>query len=89
MDIVSEYGDIEWSKIPDPYLFLNIQVDRETGERCGAGGTFQVVSIIDHDDNDLSYIVDQGRHYLSFDELISDISKAVKISKDNIEWEEV
>ena len=89
MDIVSEYGDIEWSKVPDPYLFLNIQVDRETGERCGAGGTFQVVSIEDHDDNDLTYLVDQGRHYLSFDELISDISKSIKISKSSIEWEEV
>lgn len=38
-------------------------LDRETSERVGAGGTFQVVSLKDDDDNDLSDLVDSGRHF--------------------------
>ena len=50
-------------------------LDRETGERAGAGGTFQVVSLEDDEGNDLTELVDQGTHFHSIDELKLAIAK--------------
>ena len=44
-------------------------LDRETSEGAGAGGTFQVVSLEDDEGNDLTALVDQGKHFHSIDEL--------------------
>ena len=52
--------------------------DFETGERTGAGGTFQVISLEDAergaDRTDL--IRDPGRHYFRFEELREDWAEA-------------
>jgi type I restriction enzyme, S subunit len=44
-------------------------LDRETSEGTGVGGTFQVVSLIDDEGNDLTYLIDLDRHFTSMDEL--------------------
>jgi hypothetical protein len=37
---------------------LDVEVDRETGERVGAGETFQVIGLTDQKGNDLTDLVD-------------------------------
>ena len=44
-------------------------LDRETGERAGAGDRFQVVSLIDDEGNDLTFLIDLDRYFRSMDEL--------------------
>jgi hypothetical protein len=39
-------------------LAIKAVVDRETSERVGAGGTFQVVGLEDDEGNDLTHLVD-------------------------------
>jgi type I restriction enzyme S subunit len=48
---------------------ITAELDRETGESAGAGGTFQVVGLEDDEGNDLTELVDQGTHFHSIDEL--------------------
>ena len=43
-------------------------LDHETSEQ-GAGGTFQVVSLIDDEGNDLTFLIDLDRYFRSMDEL--------------------
>jgi hypothetical protein len=42
---------------------ITAQLDRETSERAGAGGTFQVVKLEDDEGNNLTSWVDQGTHF--------------------------
>ena len=51
------------------------ELDRETGERAGAVGTFQVVGLEDDQGNDLTDLVDQGAHFHNIDELKQAIIK--------------
>ena len=44
-------------------------LDRETSEQAGVGGTFQVVSLIDEEGNDLTFLIDLDRYFRSMDEL--------------------
>src|ERR1700680_2926029 len=44
---------------------INAQLDWEMGERAGAGATFQVIELKDDEENDLTDLVDQGRHFHS------------------------
>ena len=52
---------------------LYIEEDRETAERCGASGTFQVITAVlsmnDGTELDVTDNVDQGRHFFSQDEV--------------------
>jgi trehalose/maltose hydrolase-like predicted phosphorylase len=48
---------------------ITAELDHETGERAGAGGTFQVVGLEDDEGNDLTALVDQGVHFHSIAEL--------------------
>jgi hypothetical protein len=48
---------------------IKAQLDWEMGERAGAGGTFQVIELKDDEENDLTDLVDQGRHFHSIAEL--------------------
>ena len=48
---------------------ITVQLDRETSERAGAGGTFQVITIEDDEGNNLTSWVDQGRHFHDLEEL--------------------
>ena len=48
---------------------ITAQLDHETGEGAGAGGTFQVINLEDDEGNDLTALVDQGAHFHNIDEL--------------------
>lgn len=72
----------------EQFYFL-VHLDYETSERAGAGGMFQVISIEDDEGKDFTYLVDQGFHYSSLDELGEDIASALKVSLHQIELEEV
>lgn len=55
---------------------LKISCDYETGERAGAGGTFQVIRIIaetDDGDIDITKDVDQGQHYWTLKEVADNL----------------
>ncbi len=62
-------------------IYVFIHPDYETGDRCGAGG-FQVCSVEDEEGKDLTNFVDQGRHYFSLEEVLSDLSEQMKIVVD-------
>lgn len=72
----------------EQFYFL-VHLDYETSERARAGGMFQVISIEDDEGKDFTYLVDQGFHYSSLDELGEDIASALKVSLHQIELEEV
>ena len=71
----------------DLFHFL-VNLDYETSESAGASGMFQLISIKDEEGKDFTHLVDQGRHYLSLDELGEDIASALKVSANQIELEE-
>jgi hypothetical protein len=48
---------------------ITAQLDHETGEGAGAGGTFQVINLEDDEQKDLTALVDQGVHFHNIDEL--------------------
>lgn len=75
-----------WSpQAPNGELYLNIMLDYETGERCGAGG-FQVISIEnDETGEDLTKLIDVGHHYFDIEDLKSDISTKTGINSTLIE----
>lgn len=55
---------------------ITIYVDYETSERAGAGGCFQVISIIQEVDGvekDITGSIDLGYHYQNGKDVISDL----------------
>lgn len=62
-------------------IYVYIHPDYETGERCGAGG-FQICSIEDRNGKDLTKLVDQGQHYFSIEEVLSDLAEKLKTEVD-------
>ena len=70
-------------------MLVTVEKDWETGERAGAGGTYQVVSVTSEDGRDSTSHVDQGKHYSSNDELADDLSEAlgtpVEIEEDDLD----
>ncbi len=69
-----------------------VHQDWETGEQAGASGMFQVIDLQEINDSesiDRTYLINQGNHYHSLDELTKDISIATGISVDEITIEEV
>jgi len=89
----------EYSRIADLQNIRNIlspvnyyftaQLDHETSEHAGAGGMFQVISIEDDDEKDFTYLVDQGKHYGSLEELKIDIASALKVETHQVDLEAV
>lgn len=71
------------------HYHFEVHLDYETSERAGAGGMFQVISLEDEDGKDFTRLVDQGRHYVSLDELKADIARALKVGAGQIELEDV
>jgi hypothetical protein len=67
-------------------MHYSVNIDRETGERAGAGGTFQVESIFDENGNDVTEAlgVDVGHHYFEKSELVADIAKVKGVSEDEL-----
>ncbi len=58
-------------------MIITADLDYETSEQAGAGGTFQVVALWDEDENELTEHVDQGHHYASTLELEKDLAVAL------------
>jgi type I restriction enzyme, S subunit len=60
-------------------------LDHEASETAGAGGTFQVVSLIDDDGNDLTDLIDEGTYFDSMDQLrqaiLKEISKRLTVDE--------
>jgi type I restriction enzyme S subunit len=60
-------------------------LDRETSERAGEGGRFQVVSLIDDEGNDLTFLIDLDRYFRNVDELkqriLQQISKHLTVEE--------
>ena len=56
---------------------IEAELDRETGQQTGADGTFQVIGLEDDEGNDLTDLVDQGRHFNNMDELKQAILKSI------------
>jgi hypothetical protein len=56
---------------------IEAELDRETGESAGVGGTFQVVGLTDDEENDLTDLIDQGRHFNNMEELKQAILKSI------------
>jgi hypothetical protein len=44
-------------------------LDREAGERAAGERFFQIVSLIDDEGNDLTFLIDLDRYFRSMDEL--------------------
>jgi type I restriction enzyme S subunit len=64
----------------------SINLDRETSERAGAGGHFQVVSIEDASGNDLTdELVDVGTHFPSLDAVQETIAAKIGLPASDIE----
>ncbi|QTH44008.1 hypothetical protein J4772_06275 [Cohnella sp. LGH] len=65
---------------------FKFNLDWETSERAGAGGMFQVISIKDDDDNDVTdqYNIDAGMHYSSLREVIIEMG----LDPDKVDYEE-
>jgi type I restriction enzyme, S subunit len=53
-------------------------LDYETSEHAGAGGMFQVLSLTDENDQDITELVDQGVHYSSLRELEKELTSTLK-----------
>ncbi len=82
------YENIEHKNPQEPFYDLLVQIDTETAERCGASGTFQVISIDDYMGISYTNLVDVGFHYHSFEQLKKDLSKQLKVDISNIELSE-
>lgn len=68
---------------------FNIHLDRETSDRAGAGGMFQVSSIEDEYGVDKTELVDVGTHFNSLDEVKKAIAEKLKVRTSLIELHEV
>lgn len=87
-EIENDYGDIQWSAKPEPYLNLDIHLDYETSERAGAGGMFQVSSIEESEFGyDMTDLIDVGRHYHKIEDVIKEISEKTEVPITNINYE--
>lgn len=65
-----------------------VLLDRETSERAGAGGMFQVIAVEDGDGKDFTHLVDQGRHYASLQEVKEDLARALDVAVLQVELDE-
>lgn len=64
---------------------LLFHLDYETSESVGHGG-FQVISIIDDDkDEDITDKINQGKHYLSIQQVIRDLGLDPEVTDYEIE----
>lgn len=69
--------------------YFEVQLDYESSEHAGSGGMFQVISLEDEDGKAFTHLVDQGRHYVSLDDLKEDIASALKVEAQQVDLEAV
>ena len=60
-----------------PVHILKVECDYETAERCGASGTFQVISVIaetEYGELDITDMINQGNHYYNLQDVAEDLN---------------
>jgi type I restriction enzyme S subunit len=64
---------------------IKAELDRETEEDSGESSTFQVIRLVDDRDDDVTYLVDQGKHFQSVEELkamiLQSIAKTLQVEE--------
>jgi type I restriction enzyme S subunit len=64
---------------------IKAELDRETEEDSGDSGTFQVIRLVDDRDDDVTHLVDQGKHFQSMEELkgmiLQSIAKTLQVEE--------
>ena len=73
----------------DEVYHFRVLLDRETSERTGAGGMFQVASLEDDDGNSRSGWIDQGRHYADLATLRDEIAARLGVATNLVTVEEI
>jgi len=73
--------------IEEKNYFFIVEQDFETSSRVGAEGLFQVISLINNEDEDRTDLVNVGQHYQSLEELKVDLAKRLMTSVEKIELE--
>jgi type I restriction enzyme S subunit len=63
--------------------------DYETSEQAGAGGMFQIDTLIDENENDVTDKIDVGRHFNNDEDLKKYLSGIFKIPKKEIDIDEI
>ncbi|MEZ8048079.1 MULTISPECIES: restriction endonuclease subunit S [Vibrio] len=61
-------------------LYFQVYLDYETSSKAGADGMFQVISVMDDNDKDMTDLIDQGQHYASLEDLKRDIANELGVS---------
>ena len=76
---------------PNSVVGIDVYGDVATADRCGASGTFQVISVTlimdDNSELDVTENVDQGEHYFSADDVAKDLGLNPNIINVNIDFE--
>ena len=57
-----------------PVNILKVECDYETAERCGASGTFQVISVIAETEYGELDMINQGNHYYNLQDVAEDLN---------------
>lgn len=63
--------------------------DFETSERAGAGGMFQLDTLLDDNENDITNKIDVGIHFRNDNELKGYLSQIFQIPADEIHLDDV
>jgi len=90
-DEYTRLKDIEmlrsYLSIEEKSYFFIVEQDFETLSRAGAEGLFQVISLVDSEDEDRTELVNVGQHYHSLEDLKVDLAKRLMTSIEKIELE--
>ncbi len=68
-------------------MYLKVYKDYETSERAGAGGMFQIISVEDLEENDLTNQVDVGIHFHDNENLKNYLADIFNVPADEIDLE--
>ncbi|MGJ8665174.1 MAG: hypothetical protein ACSHW7_02310 [Patiriisocius sp.] len=63
----------------------SIGIDSETAERAGAGGMYQVDTVFDENENDITNRIDVGTFFRDEDEFKDYLSKQINVPVDEID----
>jgi len=66
-------------------MIFEVGKDFETSERAGAGGMFQVDTLIDEEGNDVTNRIDVGLHFADDEQLKEYLSQVFEADIDDIE----
>ena len=70
-------------------MYFKIECDYKTSGKAGAGKMFQVAGLYDYHDLDFTHLIDQGKHYISLNDVKNDLAEKISVAKDSIDLNEV